>query len=67
LQLRVAFVYAGLFLMLNVFFIVEARFRVPVEGILIAVAIPTILELWARREHSPDETTGLSVINPAGK
>lgn len=50
-RLAPAFWVVVLFLVPNIFFIVEARFRIPVEGLVLAVATATAVE-WVRSRGS---------------
>ena len=46
------FLAAMLYLLPNVLFIVEARFRIPVEALLLAVAASTAQQWWASRDRT---------------
>lgn len=48
--LKPIFLFAIGFLAINVIFIVESRFRIPVEAEILAICVPTFLELRSRRK-----------------
>ena len=50
-DLKPLFVFTFMFLVVNIIFIVEARFRIPVEAVIIAICIPTLLE-WIHVKKS---------------
>lgn len=51
-RLRPVLLISLLYLLPNIIFIVEARFRIPVEALLLTIVTPTALALWDRRRDA---------------
>lgn len=49
--------FALLYLLPNVIFIVEARFRIPVEGLILAIAASTAEQHWSHRQRYRNQQT----------